>query len=159
MSAEKGLKERVAAGERESNGLRSEVNQMAANLSQLREDLRNSEKALQKSVADSVKSLSDAKGEIQKLQSLLEGANSSIENNGTRASGDIAAMGKRIHDIEAEAASGMRAAVEAHQCALHSLREKQNAALDAERIVLENFKAVSLLKETQLQVLPCSCCV
>lgn len=159
MSAEKGLKERVAAGERESNGLRSEVNQMAANLSQLREDLRNSEKSLQKSVADSVRALSDAKGEKQKLQFLLEGANSSIENNGTRASGDIAAMEKRIQDIEAEAASSMRATEEAHQCALHALREKQNAALDAERIVLENFKAVSLLKETQLQVLLCSCCV
>jgi dGTP triphosphohydrolase len=156
MSAEKGLKERVAAGERESNGLRSEVNQMAANLAQLREDLKNSEKALQKTVADSVKALSAAKGEKQKLQSLLEGANSSLENNGMRASGDIAAMAKRIENIEAEAASGMRVIKDAHICAMHALREQQNAALDAERIVLENFKAVSLLKETQLQVGPCS---
>lgn len=155
MSAEKGLNERLAAGERESNGLRSEVNQMAATLAQLREELKNSEKTLQKNVADSVRALSAAKVEKQKLQSLLEGANSSLTNNGTRASSDIAAMEKRIGDMEAEAASGMKAIEEAHHCALHELREKQDAALDAERIVLENFKAVSILKETQLQVCQC----
>lgn len=143
----------MAAGDRESNGLRSEVNQMASNLAQLREDLKTSDKALQRNVADSTRALSALKGEKQQLQLQLEDANNSLSNTGTRASSDIAVMTKRIEDSNVEAAGVMRAVEEAHQSALHALREKQITALDAERAVLENFKAVSILKEAQLQVL------
>ena len=117
VSNEKDFKERSAANERESSGLRGEVNQMAKTLSLLREELKSTEKNLLKNSSESVKTITNLTNENDKLQKLINDTKLLNLNSNEKSSHEIMEMKKKIMDRENEIKNEMKSKDEAYKSA------------------------------------------
>ena len=146
------LKNRAAAGERESNGLRGEVNQMAATLSHIRDELKNSEKNAEKNALENDKKIEKLEKEKEKLQKLLSDSNSSASNNNEKSTNELNLLKKKMDTRESEIKTEQRLKDETHKKAIEVYRDKHMTEMEAEKAIQNNIKAAAALKHSQQEV-------
>lgn len=140
------------AGERESNGLRGEVNQMAATLSHIRDELKTAEKNTEKTSAENLKQIEKLEKEKEKLLKQLNESNSNSSSMGEKSVLEIKEMKRKMEQREGEVKEERRAREEAQRVAIETFRDKHMTELEAERAVQSNLKTAAGLKQGQLQV-------
>lgn len=151
-SAEKTLRDRASAGERESNGLRAEVNLMASTLANIREELKSQEKSEKKKSAELSSAIAVLREEKVKLQGQLEELKNSMTSSGSKATTEMSTLVSKMETREMEMKREMKEREEAQRMALERAKDRHASEMQTERAMLESAKALASQTQAQLQV-------
>lgn len=138
----KSFQDRAITGEKESNGLRAEVNQMASILTTLREEIKNNEKLSQKKLLDSSEAFSLLKNENEKIQILLEESKKKSFLNNSKLNLEFIDLEKKLKEREKEFEKNV-------------LERKEEEKIAIEIISVEhmnNFEKLKILNENNIKV-------
>lgn len=151
-SAEKVLRDRAAAGERESNGLRAEINQMASTLAIIRDELKNQEKNEKRKTAELTSAMAALKDEKERLLCQSEELKASMTSSGSKASIELSSAVSKMELREAEMKREMTEREDAQKRALERLKDRHASEMQTERALFENANAVAAQTHAHLQV-------
>ena len=134
----KTFQDRAITGEKESNGLRAEVNQMASILTTLREEMKNNEKLSQKKLLDSSEAFSLLKNENEKIQILLEESKQNSSLNNSKLNLEFIDLEKRIKEREKEFEKNVLERKEEEKIAIEIIAAEHTNNSDKLKILNEN---------------------
>jgi hypothetical protein len=149
----KSFQDRATAGERESNGLRAEVNQMASALSSLREEIKNTEKITQKKLLEASVASALLKDENEKIQNLLEESKKNLSLKDSKLNVEHFELEKRLKEREKEFEKNVLERKEAGKVAIEIMNLEHTNTLEKMKISNENNERLALERESILKVI------
>lgn len=138
----KTFQDRAIAGERESNGLRAEVNQMASILTTLREEMKNNEKLLQKKLLEASEAFSFLHNENEKNKILLEESKKNSFLINSKLNLEFIDLERRLKEREKEHEKNFLERKEAEKIAIEIITSEHT----------NNFEKLKILNENNLKV-------
>ena len=149
----KTFQDRATSGERESNGLRAEVNLMALTLTNIREEIKNCEKLSQKKLLEASEAYLLLKDENEKIQMLLEDSKKNSSLNNSKLNLEFSDMEKRLKEREEEFEKNVLQEKEAEKIALEIMIFEHTKSVEKLKILNENNERLAIEREAILKVI------